>query len=239
MITLKVAQFFISLLTGFIAYCLVTTFAGSFQAWVAKKMGDDTAEEAGFMSLNPADHWDLFGLLCLYLFGFGWGRQIPIDPSAITWPRRWLKITTAYLSYAAAHIAIATVAMTLLLILFGFMVVPLSADMMLTGYLSQQRFALAYPESSSVVISLALILIKVIYLNLFLAVFDFFFRGFELMVMYAREYYPQYVAHQHNALIFLLYAIIISIFVIPYIRLILVALVAQWGYILAHIFGAL
>lgn len=239
MISLKFAELLISMTTCFIAYLIVTTFAGFFQAWVAKKMGDDSAEEAGFLSLNPMDHVDFIGLACLYFFRFGWGRPIPINPQAVWGHWRWLKLTCIYLSYAWAHIVMATVAMTTLLAQFGLQVIPLSVDMMLSGNLSHERFSLAYPEGSSIAITFALIAIEIIYLSIFLAVFNFFFRGLELVLMYAREKYPQFVSEHQSGLFFILYAIIISIFIIPQIRLLLVFITAQWGYVLAKIFGAL
>ena len=227
------------MITYFIAYLIVTTLAGSFQAWVAKNMGDDSAEEAGFLSLNPMDHLDFVGLICLYVFRFGWGRHIPINPHAVWGNWRWLKLLCIYVSYAWAHIVLATLAMAGLLAQFGLNIIPLSIDMMLSGMLSHERFALAYPASSSFAISIALILIGMIFLDILLAVFDFFFRGLELALMFVREKYPDFVSEHHSGLFFLVYAIIISVFVIPQVRFMLVFLTAQWGYLLAHIFGAL
>ena len=43
--------------------------------------GDPTARQAGRLSLNPLAHIDWSGLLCLLLFGFGWAKPVPVDPS--------------------------------------------------------------------------------------------------------------------------------------------------------------
>ena len=43
-------------------------------------MGDKTAKAAGRLSLNPLHHLDPFGALCLFLFGFGWAKPVPINP---------------------------------------------------------------------------------------------------------------------------------------------------------------
>ena len=50
-------------------------------AWTAYKLGDDTANYQGRMTLNPIAHLDLAGAVCLMLFGFGWAKPVPIDPS--------------------------------------------------------------------------------------------------------------------------------------------------------------
>ncbi|MBR6581151.1 MAG: site-2 protease family protein [Ruminococcus sp.] len=46
---------------------------------VAKKQGDDTAEMAGYLTLNPMKHLDLLGSLMILLCGFGWSKPMPIN----------------------------------------------------------------------------------------------------------------------------------------------------------------
>ena len=48
--------------------------------FIAKKMGDDTAERLGRLTLNPIAHLDLFGTLAFFVFGFGWAKPVPINP---------------------------------------------------------------------------------------------------------------------------------------------------------------
>ena len=49
-------------------------------AFVAKRFGDDTAERAGRLTLNPLAHIDPFGLLLVVLVGFGYAKPVPTDP---------------------------------------------------------------------------------------------------------------------------------------------------------------
>ncbi len=46
----------------------------------AYALGDKTAKASGRLSLNPLHHMDPFGALCLFLFGFGWAKPVPINP---------------------------------------------------------------------------------------------------------------------------------------------------------------
>lgn len=46
----------------------------------AYAMGDKTAKSSGRLSLNPIDHLDPIGALCLFLFGFGWAKPVPVNP---------------------------------------------------------------------------------------------------------------------------------------------------------------
>ena len=48
-------------------------------AWMANKLGDPTAKEAGRLSLNPFAHLDPWGTLMLLVVGLGWGKPVPID----------------------------------------------------------------------------------------------------------------------------------------------------------------
>lgn len=51
-------------------------------AWSAWKLGDDTAEREGRLTLNPLAHIDPVGTLILPLMGipFGWARPVPVNP---------------------------------------------------------------------------------------------------------------------------------------------------------------
>lgn len=47
---------------------------------VASLIGDDTAERAGRLTLNPIPHIDPLGLLMLLLIGIGYAKPVPADP---------------------------------------------------------------------------------------------------------------------------------------------------------------
>lgn len=49
-------------------------------ALVAKLYGDDTAERAGRLTLNPLAHIDMMGLLMVVMIGFGYAKPVPTDP---------------------------------------------------------------------------------------------------------------------------------------------------------------
>ena len=63
--------------------------------WVAKKLGDRTAERMGRLSLNPLEHIDPIGTLLvpgvMLLFSnmiFGWAKPVPVDFGKLHNPRR-------------------------------------------------------------------------------------------------------------------------------------------------------
>jgi len=56
-------------------------------AWFANKFGDPTARLLGRMTLNPAVHFDFFGIVLLIIAGFGWARPVPVNRENFSRPR--------------------------------------------------------------------------------------------------------------------------------------------------------
>ena len=62
----------------FIFVCLtVHEFSHGF---VAYRLGDTTAKDAGRLSLNPLKHIDWLGVIAMLLLGFGWAKPVPVNP---------------------------------------------------------------------------------------------------------------------------------------------------------------
>ncbi|MBE6760297.1 MAG: site-2 protease family protein [Ruminococcaceae bacterium] len=53
-------------------------------AWMAKKLGDDTAQRMGRLTLNPFMHLSGIGAALLILFGFGFAKPVPVNPYNFT-----------------------------------------------------------------------------------------------------------------------------------------------------------
>ena len=73
-------EYFAKLLASFLAVIVVISLHEFAHAAVAYKCGDPTAKYAGRMTLNPVKHFDLWGMLCFALAGFGWAKPVPINP---------------------------------------------------------------------------------------------------------------------------------------------------------------
>lgn len=61
--------------------------------WMAKKLGDNTADYQGRLTLNPLASIDPLGSLAILLFGFGWAKPVPVDPRNFKNPKRDMAIT--------------------------------------------------------------------------------------------------------------------------------------------------
>lgn len=62
---------------------------------VALKLGDTTARDAGRLTFNPIKHIDIWGLLMMAIFRFGWAKPVPIDMRNFKHPVRDMAITAA------------------------------------------------------------------------------------------------------------------------------------------------
>jgi Zn-dependent protease len=80
---------------------LSLTFHECAHAWSAWKLGDDTAERAGRLTLNPLPHIDLFGTILLPLLSapIGWAKPVPVNPVRF---RRGLRMSTGVMITSAA-----------------------------------------------------------------------------------------------------------------------------------------
>jgi Zn-dependent protease len=64
--------------------------------WVALKLGDPTARDAGRLTLNPVPHIDLFGSILIPLLSLAaagrvfiaWAKPVPVNPALFSRPRR-------------------------------------------------------------------------------------------------------------------------------------------------------
>jgi Zn-dependent protease len=82
------------------------------QAWMASRLGDATPRYQGFLAFDPKTHLEPMGVLFLFLLGFGWTRQVPVNSrnyagrgrrEAIVWytgPLAYLLVAT--ISYTVA-----------------------------------------------------------------------------------------------------------------------------------------
>ena len=83
--------------------------------YVAKVLGDDTAERKGRLTLNPIAHIDPFGALMLLFGPFGWAKPVPVNPMNFTNPIEGM----AFVAVAGPLSNIILAAVTGLLFRFG------------------------------------------------------------------------------------------------------------------------
>jgi len=84
-------------------------------AFSAKRLGDDTAERNGRLTLNPFAHIDPMGALCMMFLPLGWAKPVPINPRNAT-----RKISMrGFISLTAAAGPISNIILSLILVILA------------------------------------------------------------------------------------------------------------------------
>jgi len=77
--------------------------------WVAEKLGDGTARDAGRLTMNPLKHLDLMGTLVFVVTQMvGWAKPVPVDPRNFRYPKKDMAIVAAAGPLANIVIAVAS-----------------------------------------------------------------------------------------------------------------------------------
>lgn len=127
-----------------VASLAVHEWAHAFVAW---KLGDDTARLDGRLTLNPLAHLDPLGAILFVIVGFGWAKPVPVDPRNFRHPVR-----DGALVAAAGPLSNLVFALAAMLV-GRFVVVDLTGDF---GAVQQMARMLAWLLGSFVNVNLAL-----------------------------------------------------------------------------------
>jgi len=245
MITLKCVEFTVSLITFLLVYFFSTTLAGFFRALVAKKMGDDTAQQAGFLTLNPFAHVDLLGLAFLCLTYFGWSKFVPINSHNIDGSIRSLGIKTgwripkllcAYFSDSFVYFFIAFSSLIFLILLFGPEILFVAASMLsCPGRMSHLFIARTFHDHASLTIVIGFILIVLASLCIIIGILDSIINSCHLGLALLAERSPE--SAMHYGYIAILAPIILILCCAGKLRLIVTALMLYGGWFVARLLG--
>lgn len=64
-------------------------------AYVANRLGDPTARDAGRLTLNPLAHLDVLGTIMVFIVSIGWAKPVPVNPNNLKNPRKdmlWISL---------------------------------------------------------------------------------------------------------------------------------------------------
>ena len=181
MVSFKIVEIVISWISLFAAYIVSVTLSGSFKSWAASYSGDNTSEDMGLLSFNPFVHIDPVGMILLFLFGFGWGRFVPINPFNIYEPFKTLKLFFVYLADCAVYFLLTGISLFILIYIFGLKVFVATSGMMLSGALSFPNLVRTFQDFSSLSLVAMFILVFSVYLNTLLGVIFTIFNTFNCL----------------------------------------------------------
>ena len=119
----------IDMLTMLPGILIALTFHEFAHGLAAYAMGDDTAKNAGRLSLDPMKHIDPIGFIMLFIMRFGWAKPVPINENNFKHERLGL-----------FFVSIAGITMNLILALIFQLILFFTADIVqLSAYVDAMR----------------------------------------------------------------------------------------------------
>jgi len=107
------------ILTSIIPALICITFHELSHGYTAYLLGDTTAKDMGRLTLNPIKHIDVFGLLMMVLFKFGWAKPVPVNMHSFKRPKWYMAITA--IAGPLSNIVLAVI----VFFIFGLLLTPL------------------------------------------------------------------------------------------------------------------
>ncbi|MGM9670362.1 MAG: site-2 protease family protein [Oscillospiraceae bacterium] len=123
-----------NILLSVVPALICITFHEVSHGYVAYRLGDTTAKDAGRLTLNPLKHLDVLGLLMMVVFRFGWAKPVPVNMYRFQNPKRGMAITA--LAGPVSNVLLAIV----FLFLYGVLFLPLKGG----GIVLQMIYLTAY-----------------------------------------------------------------------------------------------
>ena len=100
-------SYLLNIVLSVVPALLCITFHEVSHGWVAYRLGDPTAKDAGRLTLNPLKHIDMMGLLMMVVFKFGWAKPVPVNMMRFRNPKRGMALTA--LAGPASNVLLALV----------------------------------------------------------------------------------------------------------------------------------
>ncbi len=122
--------------------------------YVAYRLGDPTAYNAGRLTLNPLSHLDPIGTIAFFFIKFGWAKPVPVNPYYFKNPRKDM-----------LWVALAGPVTNLLLAVFS--------ALFLKGLLGTATVIPYSPLLEAILIPLYNMLVASVWINLVLCIFNF------------------------------------------------------------------
>jgi len=233
MIDVKVSVLFTNVLTYLFAYLFMATLIGFFHAWIANKMGDSTAEEQGFLTLNPVAHIDPVGFLCLLIFSFGWGKRVPVNPFNFYGRGRFVKLAIAYYAGMFMRLVLSAVVMGLLIWWFDPRIVIEVFRSLGRNVFDHAPMGQLYPTYSTTSLVFGFIGVAFVGLNMALAVIDFVVESGMLLLYVFTDDPFSYM--QYSIYFTLLLPLVVILLFFNYLFFIVAKVVTYLGFLLAHL----
>lgn len=105
-------------------FLFAVTFHEFSHGYVAYRLGDPTAKQAGRLTLNPVKHLDPLGVIAFFIMKIGWAKPVPVNPVYFSNPRQGMLLTA--LAGPASNLVLAVASAVVLKLLAAASFLPLA-----------------------------------------------------------------------------------------------------------------
>lgn len=98
-------------------FLFALTFHELAHGYVAWRLGDPTAKNAGRLTMNPLKHLDPLGVLAFIIMKIGWAKPVPVNPVYFRDPRKGMLLVSLAGPGANILLAVASAILVKLLLL--------------------------------------------------------------------------------------------------------------------------
>lgn len=179
------------------SYAITIPVLGYVRAWTAKKLGDDTPEQLGFLTLDPLVHYSFFWLAFMVIIPnaipIGFGKYVPLYSDNFRKPYQSFKVLCAYFSDTIVSLIIAFLGLLLFVFLQKTHPIVLLNSFMYVA--AKKSYAVFNPAMSSSAIMFYVWLANLVLFNIVLATFNFILNVFYALYFGTSQkdaYYGQY-----------------------------------------------
>lgn len=196
------AELAIIIFTFLVIMLVAMPFHECAHGWMAKLLGDDTAEESGRLTLNPIDHIDPMGAIAMLLFGIGWAKPVPVNPARCDKVKPKAAMALIGLAGPLSNLLLAFIVEIIYKV-----VMYSNAEVLMTG-------------RESMYLYLIIALNRIIYLNIYLAIFNLLpippFDGSRLFLAFLpTRLYFKVMRYERIIMIVIMVLLLLGIFSIP------------------------
>ena len=114
-------------------FLLALTFHELAHGYVAWRLGDPTARNAGRLTMNPLKHLDPLGVIAFVIMKIGWAKPVPIDPRYFKDPQKGMLLVA--LAGPGANVLLAIASAILVQVLIRLPIIPMFILQPLAGML--------------------------------------------------------------------------------------------------------